>query len=451
MSSDEFEYESDDEMFQEEEEEGDDEAIQIENTFYEADDNKATQPEIALEQFCKVVELEAKRGSEVVWRFKALQNVVMLSGRLNRFDEMARRYQELLAHMDKVSRNDASEAINTILDAVPQTSDRAGVASLEKLYESTLEALKSTNNQRLWFNVSVKLAKVYLELGETHKLIKMIRELHKTCQTADGSDDVSKASLLLEIYALEIQMCTQTKNSARMKEIYPKTINLSSAIVDPRNVAVIRESAGRMFMTEKKWEEAYNEFWESFKNYQETGNAGAKVVLKYVVLSSMLALSGINPFDSREAKVYQEDPEINAMAQLRTAYETNDIQTVDKLLTGPQAYRILSDPFIKTYLDDLLQKIRLQVLQSVIAPYRCVALSFLAQELNIEQREVVELVVKLILDNTIKAHIDGTQGFLQVDEDGGSNDAQFEQCQKWVEGLEKLQNNLCSRLAFMHP
>jgi len=279
----------------------------------------------------------------------------------------------------------------------------------------------------------------------------MIRELHKTCQTADGSDDVSKASLLLEIYALEIQMCTQTKNSARMKEIYPKTINLSSAIVDPRNVAVIRESAGRMFMTEKKWEEAYNEFWESFKNYQETGNPGAKVVLKYVVLSSMLALSGINPFDSREAKVYQDDPEISAMAQLRTAYETNDIQTVDKLLTGSQAYRILSDPFIKTYLDDLLQKIRLQVLQSVIAPYRCVALSFLAQELNIEQREVVELVVKLILDSTIKAHIDGTQGFLQVDEDGAANDEQFEQCQKWVEGLEKLQNNLCSRLAFMHP
>ena len=28
-----------------------------------------------------------------------------------------------------------------------------------------------------------------------------------------------------------------------------------------------------------------------------------QVVLKYVVLSSMLALSGINPFDSREAKV----------------------------------------------------------------------------------------------------------------------------------------------------
>ena len=49
----------------------------------------------------------------------------------------------------------------------------------------------------------------------------------------------AQASLLLEIYALEIQMCTQTKNSARMKEIYPKTINLSSvAFPQPDNTGV---------------------------------------------------------------------------------------------------------------------------------------------------------------------------------------------------------------------
>jgi len=279
--------------------------------------------------------------------------------------------------------------------------------------------------------------------------MKMIRELHKTCQTPDGADDVSKASLLLEIYALEIQMCTQTKNSARMKEIYPKTMNLTSALVDPRIVAVIRESAGRMFMTEKKWEDAYNEFWESFKNFQETGNPRAKVVLKYVVLSSMLALSGINPFDSREAKVYQDDPDISAMASLRTAYEQNDIQSVDKLLSASSG-RILADPFIKTHVQDLLQKIRLQVLKSVIEPYRCVSLAFLARELNITRDEVLDLVVKLILDESIKAHIDGTAGFLEVQDESSSSDQQFEQCQKWVENLEKLHVNLCARLSFVH-
>merc|ERR1719487_73944 len=250
----------------------------------------------------------------------------------------------------------------------------------------------------------------------------MVHTLHKTCQKPDGTDDVSKGSHLLEVYALEIQMCALTKNSIRMKEIYPKTINLTSAIADPRNIAVIRESGGKMFMSEKKWEAAYNEFFEGFKNYQETGNSTrAKTMLKYVVLANMLALSSINPFDSREAKVYQDDPEISAMASLRTAYEQNDIASIDKLLTNP-SYKILSDVFIKTYLQDLLRNIRLQVLQNIIKPYRCISLDFLAKEINVPSEEVVSLLVQLILDEKITARIDGTEGFLHVNS-GSSDDA----------------------------
>merc|ERR1712113_1018258 len=142
----------------------------------------------------------------------------------------------------------------------------------------------------------------------------------------------------------------------------------------------------------------------------ETGNATrAKIMLKYVVLANMLALSDINPFDSREAKVYQDDPEISAMANLRTAFENNDVQTIDKLLSNP-SYRILSDAFICTYLQDLLRNIRLQVLQNIIKPYRCVSLQFLANEINVSSEELVSLLVQLILDEKIAAHIGGTEG-----------------------------------------
>merc|ERR1711948_185638 len=230
------------------------------------------------------------------------------------------------------------------------------------------------------------------------------------------------------------------------KEIYPKTINLTSAIADPRNIAVIRESGGKMYMNEKKWESAYIEFFEAFKNYQETGNATrAKIMLKYVVLANMLALSSINPFDSREAKVYQDDPEISAMASLRSAYEQNDIHTIDQLLTNP-SYRILSDAFIRTYLQDLLRNIRLQVLQNIMSPYRCVSLQFLAKEINVDQEEVTSLLVQLILDEKISARIDGTQGFLHVS--GGSSDEakKFANIQKWVDSFDRIHKGLLGKL-----
>lgn len=446
--SDEFEYESDDDPYGggDGDEDGDEEAIQIENTFYEAEDNKQGSPEQALEQFQRVVALETSRGSEVVWRFKALQNVVILSARIGKFDEMAVRFRDLLGYMDQVTRNDASEAINTVLDSVSSASD---LSKLETIYELTLDALKATANQRLWFSTSVKLAKLYLEMGDVQKLQRLVRTLHKTCQKPDGTDDVSKGSHLLEVYALEIQMCTLTKNSLRMKEIYPKTINLTSAIADPRNIAVIRESGGKMYMSEKKWEAAYNEFFEAFKNYQETGNATrAKIMLKYVVLANMLALSSINPFDSREAKVYQDDPEISAMANLRIAYEQNDIQSIDQLLTNP-SYRILSDAFIRTYLQDLLRNIRLQVLQNIIMPYRRVSLQFLAKEINVNSEEIVSLLVHLILDDKIAARIDGSEGFLHVNAESTEQAKKFTNIQKWVDSFERIHNGLLGKLSQM--
>mmetsp|Transcript_59970 Transcript_59970/g.111217 ORF Transcript_59970/g.111217 Transcript_59970/m.111217 type:complete len:452 (+) Transcript_59970:68-1423(+) len=445
--SDEFEYESDDDPYGAgEEEDGDEEAIQIENTYYEADDNKQNYPEQALEQFEKVVALESSRGTEVVWRFKALQNIVILCARLGRFDDCATRYKELLSYMDQVTRNDASEAINTVLDSVSSASD---LSKLERIYELTLDALQKTANQRLWFSTSMKLAKLHLEMGDVQKLQQKIRNLHKTCQKGDGSDDISKGSQLLEVYALEIQLCTLTKNSVRMKEIYPKTINLTSAIVDPRNIAVIRESGGKMFMSEKRWEAAYNEFFEAFKNYQAAGNATrAKTMLKYVVLANMLALSSINPFDSREAKVYQDDPEISAMANLRTAYEQNDIQTIDQLLTNP-SYKILSDAFIRTYLQDLLCNIRLQVLQNLIKPYRVISLQFLASEINVSVAEVVSLLVQLIHDEKISAKIDGIEGFLHVSSGTTDEAKSFKNIQKWVDGFERIHNGLLGKLSQM--
>ncbi len=47
-------------------------------------------------------------------------------------------------------------------------------------------------------------------------------------------------------------------------------------------------------MSEKKWELALNEMFESFKNYQESGNVRARTVLKYVILASILSGSEIN-------------------------------------------------------------------------------------------------------------------------------------------------------------
>lgn len=88
---------------------------------------------------------------------------------------------------------------------------------LQEFYETTLEALKDAKNDRLWFKTNTKLGKLYYDRGEYNKLARILKQLHQSCLTDDGSDDLKKGTQLLEIYALEIQMYTAQKNNKKLK------------------------------------------------------------------------------------------------------------------------------------------------------------------------------------------------------------------------------------------
>jgi COP9 signalosome complex subunit 2 len=274
-----------------------------------------------------------------------------------KFEEMVARYRTMLNYISSVTRNECTEAINVILDTLATATH---ITVLSEMYEITLVALKTSNNERLWFNTNLKLAKVYLEEKKFQEVERLISALKQICQNPDGSDDLSKGTLLLEIYCLEIQLCSATNNAARMKRIYPKTLNLNAAVADPRIMGIIREEGGKMQMAEGNWEEAYNELYESFRNYQEAGNTRARDLLKYVVVASMLTLSDINPFAAREAKVFSDDREIVAMSDLRACLEANDLARFERTVRNKQN-KILDEPFLMTYIQPLRRRMREQV------------------------------------------------------------------------------------------
>ena len=51
-----------------------------------------------------------------------------------------------------------------------------------------------------------------------------------------------------------------------------------------------------------QWNKASEDFFESFRNYDEAGSPQRIQVLKYLVLANMLTGSEVNPFDSQETK-----------------------------------------------------------------------------------------------------------------------------------------------------
>jgi len=418
------------------------EVPEIENEYYIAKSNIEEDAEEALKGFKNVVKLQS--GEKGKWGFKSLKRMVKLLFTMKRYKEMLEAYKEQLTYTKSaVTRNVSEKAINKLLDFV-STSDNWEL--LLQVYETTLESLRDANNEKLWFTTNRRLGEVCYQMQDYGRLGKILKDLHKSCQLEDGTDDSKKGTQLLEVYALEIQMYATQKNNKKIKEVYNKALNIKSAIPHPKFMGAIRESGGKMHMAEREWEKSHVDFFEAFKNYDEAGTPRRIQCLKYVVLANMLMSSDINPFDSPEAKPYKNDPEILVMTSLLTAKQRNEIREFERVLKDNRK-TIMDDPFIRDYIPDLLIIIRTQVLIKIIQPYTSIRIPFISKELNILDKDVEALLVTLILDNKVPGRIDQVNQILEL-RDKSKGIFKYEAISKWTNQLSVLQNTVINRLGF---
>jgi COP9 signalosome complex subunit 2 len=92
--------------------------------------------------------------------------------------------------------------------------------------------------------------------------------------------------------------------------------------------------------------------------------------------------SEIDPFDSQETKPYKNNPQIKAVTDLVGAYQRKEVHEAEKILRENQS-TFMDDPFIKSYIGDLLRALRTQYLIALIKPYTRLDLGFLARVCNV--------------------------------------------------------------------
>ncbi|XP_064394676.1 COP9 signalosome complex subunit 2-like [Halichondria panicea] len=420
----------------------DDEEVAIENEYYSSKSLKEEEPQSALAGFQRVLEMDQRKEKKGEWGFKALKQMLKLLFRIGEFEQMKGRYKQLLSYVkDAVTRNKSEKSINSILDYI-STSQQSDL--LQWFYETTLDALQDAKNDRLWFKTNTKLGKLCFDCGDYSRLARIVKQLHQSCLTADGMDDMKKGTQLLEVYALEIQMYTEQKNNKKLKALYEQSLHVKSAIPHPLIMGVIRECGGKMHLREGEFSRAHTDFFEAFKNYDESGSPRRLACLKYLVLANMLMKSGINPFDSQEAKPYKNNPEVLAMTNLVQAYQNDDITEFEKLLRTNRR-TIMEDPFIREHIEDLLRNIRTQVLVKLIRPYTRVRIAFIAQELNIDGDEVESLLVSCILDNSVNGRIDQVKQILELDQEAQGS-ARYTALDKWAVQLQALHSSVLGKV-----
>lgn len=167
-----------------------------------------------------------------------------------------------------------------------------------------------------------------------------------------------------------------------------------------------------MFGDEGQWQRSYAEFYSAFTHYQEIGNRDkAKQCLKYVVVANMLSGGEQNPFDAREAKVYQNEPDIAAIGILRTAYEKCDVDAFGRAL---DEINKAGDRFIRTHLDSMILDFHRRAILQTLKSYRRLKVTFLAERLKVKPELLETIIVQLILDGEIPGKIDQVTGVLDL-------------------------------------
>jgi COP9 signalosome complex subunit 2 len=382
----------------------------VENDYAEAKAAAENNLEEGIKRYKKVIADDQDHGK---WTFKSLKGIYRACTKHRDAERMMEYYKKMLDFQwSGRTRHDIEKAINKHVER----STNFPVDVQRKIFEVTLEIISKDlrNFDKLWFAMKLRSANLLLEEKKFDQLEREIAKMHEWCMEGDQAEQ-RKATQRLNVYALEIQLYTERYDPVKIRNVYQAAMSIRSAIPPPRVLGIIRESGGKMYMRQSMWAEAHECFLQAFRSFDEAGDHRRIACLKYLVLASMLSGSEINPFATNEAQSYQKDPEIVAMTELINACTHNDIKQFDRVLKDKKNSRsILEDPFLYSYLEPLIRKVRCQVLLVMVKPYTIVRLAHIARQLMVSEDDAESLCVAMILDGQLHGRIDQLNGVVRL-------------------------------------
>eukprot|EP01091_Cochliopodium_minus_P008891 TRINITY_DN208_c0_g1_i2.p1 TRINITY_DN208_c0_g1~~TRINITY_DN208_c0_g1_i2.p1 ORF type:complete len:446 (+),score=161.44 TRINITY_DN208_c0_g1_i2:66-1403(+) len=430
---------------EEESSEEEDPKVEVENDFYSAQDLfEEKNWEDAAEGFEGVIELEAdflskKKLDEAKWTFKSMQNLGLIYGKLKKNDKIQEIYKKILTYKgDDITENILDKAISSILDSLEETGDDR---LLVDMYNITDEILTKNGNTRSLNKVELKKARAFLNLKNWGQLKQVLRKITQSLIEQNKRDQ------LLDVYALEIQMFMALKDKVGVQSVYDKAKKIveNDKGVLSTKLAIFNYCGGKILMEDRQFATAYNKLYEAFEYFVESGSDLMIPCLKYMLMANMLSISDkVNPFVDKNAQPLQQHKSIKPLSDLLDAYEKKDIKNFEEILRlHPQ--EITEDDFLNQFIQEILTKVRIEVIKDKIKPYTSIRLGYLAKSLNITSKEVEGLIVRLILDGEIFAKVDQIKQVMILSGSGGTT-GKYQSMEKWAKQLHSISGHLSNAI-----
>lgn len=422
-------------------------AIELKNSVWKAESED--DPGVALALYQEVIKMGDENPEELNdelhgFVFNSLRSAIILVYKLHKYEEMLEQYEKLLKYFEHVTHNECDKAIELVLNHLDRgNQDEKDSDIRDKIYEKTVFYLKTMpDKSRMLFGLQMRQAVGFVQSGQFDKASSLLKALHLSCTNPDGTDDQSKGSELIDIYALQMRMAGEQADIEVTKELYEKTKNLNADVKNPKSQSIIRECWGKMWGDDGNWQKAYSDFYSAFATYQEAGmGVNAKQCLTYVIVSNMLSGGQQNPFDAREAQVFQKDKEMEPVINLRKAKEKRDVNAFALALADFD--KTWGDQWIKRHMQTMIADFHKSFILQFVKSYRMLRIAYLAEILRIKPERCEWYLVQMILDGEIIGKIDQVEGILDLSQNSsGSAGKKYQAMREMAGTLATIASNL---------
>lgn len=204
----------------------------------------------------------------------------------------------MLAVIDTASRNESNADIFKILNMINSNSNTSEYYL--KMLDEAIDICDKNHHDRTKVQLLLSKANKYFSDGDYRKTKDICNQIEKVCES-----DKSLDSVLIEVYSLKIQIAYNKGDINEVVTLYNHSLDSSNS--NNKAIAIIREIGGLYHMEKEDFSQAYSDFFEALKRYQEAGLDKARNCLVYLLMANILNKNAIDPFNSREAQLYAND------------------------------------------------------------------------------------------------------------------------------------------------
>ncbi|KAJ3122779.1 26S proteasome regulatory subunit rpn6 [Nowakowskiella sp. JEL0407] len=313
-----------------------------------------------------------------------------------------------LEFLGKITKAKTTKIVKTLLDNLATIKET--IPLQVETVQKTIEW--ATKDKRLFLKqqLETRLASLYLENKMYSDALTLIGALNSQLKKLDDK------TLLMDVQLLESRVYLALRNLPKSRAALTSARTSANAIYCPPLMqAQLDLQSGILHAEEKDYKTGFSYFYETCEGFSGIGDERAVLALKYMLLCKiMLNLpEDVNAIINGKLALKYAGREVSAMSAIAKAHQNRSLKEFESAL-AEYKQELSNDPIISTHLSSLYDSLLSQNLLRIIEPYSRVQISYVAELVQLDCKQVEAKLSLMILDKVFNGILDQGNGDLVV-------------------------------------